>query len=110
MNTYTLKVYCNPFQDLRPQLHLLLLHHIQQHSLRYLPVSFNKAIGATTPFFITIFAFVITCKKEIAKVYLALLLVVFRIVLVSNNEPLFHLFRFLVCVDSSVGHALKSAV
>ncbi|XP_010276035.1 PREDICTED: probable sugar phosphate/phosphate translocator At1g12500 [Nelumbo nucifera] len=79
-------------------------------SLRYLPVSFNQAIGATTPFFTAVFAFIITCKKESAEVYLALLPVVFGIVLASNSEPLFHLFGFLICVGSTAGRALKSVV
>ncbi|OVA07729.1 Drug/metabolite transporter [Macleaya cordata] len=79
-------------------------------SLRYLPVSFNQAIGATTPFFTAIFAFLITCKKESGGVYLALLPVVLGIVLASNSEPLFHLFGFLVCVGSTAGRALKSVV
>lgn len=79
-------------------------------SLRYIPVSFNQAIGATTPFFTAIFAFLITCKKETAEVYCALMPVVFGIVLASNSEPLFHLFGFLVCVGSTAGRALKSVV
>ncbi|KAL5727925.1 hypothetical protein ACHQM5_001064 [Ranunculus cassubicifolius] len=79
-------------------------------SLRYLPVSFNQAIGATTPFFTAIFAFLITCKKESGEVYLALMPVVLGIVLASNSEPLFHLFGFLVCVGSTAGRALKSVV
>ncbi|CAI0476668.1 unnamed protein product [Linum tenue] len=79
-------------------------------SLRYLPVSFNQAIGATTPFFTAIFSFLIICKKESAEVYFALMPVVFGIVLASNSEPLFHLFGFLVCVGSTAGRALKSVV
>ncbi|KAI4303477.1 hypothetical protein MLD38_039100 [Melastoma candidum] len=79
-------------------------------SLRYIPVSFNQAIGATTPFFTAVFAFLITCKKETSEVYAALLPVVFGIVLASNSEPLFHLFGFLVCVGSTAGRALKSVV
>ncbi|PHT57991.1 putative sugar phosphate/phosphate translocator [Capsicum baccatum] len=79
-------------------------------SLRYLPVSFNQAIGATTPFFTAIFAFVITCKKETAEVYLALVPVVLGIVLASNSEPLFHLFGFLMALGSTAGRALKSVV
>ncbi|KAF9614663.1 hypothetical protein IFM89_019791 [Coptis chinensis] len=79
-------------------------------SLRYLPVSFNQAIGATTPFFTAVFAFLITCKKESGEVYLALMPVVLGIVLASNSEPLFHLFGFLVCVGSTAGRALKSVV
>ncbi|KAK8482012.1 hypothetical protein V6N13_073500 [Hibiscus sabdariffa] len=79
-------------------------------SLRYIPVSFNQAIGATTPFFTAIFAFLITCKKESAEVYFALLPVVLGIVLASNSEPLFNLFGFLVCIGSTAGRALKSVV
>ncbi|MED6133972.1 hypothetical protein PIB30_033105 [Stylosanthes scabra] len=79
-------------------------------SLRYIPVSFNQAIGATTPFFTAIFAFIITCKKETGEVYVALLPVVLGIVVASNSEPLFHLFGFLVCVGSTAGRALKSVV
>ncbi|KAL6004745.1 hypothetical protein ACLOJK_005301 [Asimina triloba] len=79
-------------------------------SLRYIPISFNQAIGATTPFFTAIFAFVITCRRESLEVYLALVPVVLGIVLASNSEPLFHLFGFLVCVGSTAGRALKSVV
>ncbi|EPS69476.1 hypothetical protein M569_05286, partial [Genlisea aurea] len=79
-------------------------------SLRYLPVSFNQAIGATTPFFTAIFAFAVTCKKESGEVYLALIPVVLGIVLASNSEPLFHLFGFLMCIGSTAGRALKSVV
>jgi len=79
-------------------------------SLRYLPVSFNQAIGATTPFFTAIFAFIITCKRESSVVYMALVPVVFGIVIASNSEPLFHLFGFLVCLGSTAARALKSVV
>ncbi|PWA75034.1 putative sugar phosphate/phosphate translocator [Artemisia annua] len=79
-------------------------------SLRYLPVSFNQAIGATTPFFTAVFAYVITCKKETVHVYLALVPVVCGIVIASNSEPLFHLFGFLMCVGSTSGRGLKSVV
>jgi|UniRef100_A0A2K2C5G4 drug/metabolite transporter (DMT)-like permease len=76
----------------------------------YLPVSFNQAIGATTPFFSANFAFLITCKEESVEVSCALLPVVFGIVLASNSEHLFHLFGFLVCAGSTAGRALKSVV
>ncbi|XWS11929.1 hypothetical protein CRYUN_Cryun37aG0047500 [Craigia yunnanensis] len=79
-------------------------------SLRYIPVSFNQALGATTPSFTAIFAFLITCKKESAEVYFVLLPVVFGIVLASNSKPLFNLFGFLVCISSTAGRALKSVV
>ncbi|GAA0158832.1 hypothetical protein Leryth_008893 [Lithospermum erythrorhizon] len=79
-------------------------------SLRYIPVSFNQAIGATTPFFTAIFAFVITFKKESVEVYGALVPVVLGIVLASNSEPLFHAFGFMMCIGSTAGRALKSVV
>ncbi|KAF9594819.1 hypothetical protein IFM89_034802 [Coptis chinensis] len=79
-------------------------------SLRYLSVSFNQAIGATTPFFTAVFAFLITCKKEYGEVYLELMPVVLGIILASNSDPLFYLFGFLVCVGSMAGWALKSVV
>ncbi|XP_074311850.1 putative sugar phosphate/phosphate translocator At1g12500 [Silene latifolia] len=79
-------------------------------SLKYIPVSFNQAIGATTPFFTAVFAFVITCDRQPPAVYLALLPVVLGIVLASNSEPLFHPFGFILCVGSTAGRALKSVV
>ncbi|GFS34258.1 nucleotide-sugar transporter family protein [Actinidia rufa] len=97
-------------QDPCPLRHLLLLRRLRQHLPPLPPVSFNQAIGATTPFFTAIFAFLITFKKETAEVYLSLLPVVFGIVVASNSEPLFHLFGFLVCVGSTAGRALKSVV
>ncbi|KAG4920629.1 hypothetical protein JHK82_049581 [Glycine max] len=33
-------------------------------SLRYLPVSFNQAVGATTPFFTAVFAYLMTLRRE----------------------------------------------
>jgi drug/metabolite transporter (DMT)-like permease len=66
-------------------------------------VSFNQTVGATTPFFTAISAFLIICRKESGKVYLALLLVIFGIILANNAEPLLHLFGFLVYVESTAG-------
>ncbi|XP_002988030.2 probable sugar phosphate/phosphate translocator At3g11320 isoform X1 [Selaginella moellendorffii] len=79
-------------------------------SLRYLPVSFNQAIGATTPFFTAIFAFLITCKKETGTVYMALVPVVLGIALASNGEPLFNVVGFVACLVSTAARALKSVV
>lgn len=79
-------------------------------SLRYIPVSFNQAIGATTPFFTAAFALLITFRPEPAMVYMSLLPVVLGIVVSSNSEPLFHPFGFMVCLASTAGRALKSVV
>lgn len=79
-------------------------------SLRFLPVSFNQAIGATTPFFTAIFSAIITRKLESVNTYLALVPVVVGIILASGTEPLFHMFGFIVCVSATAARAFKSVL
>lgn len=79
-------------------------------SLRYLPVSFNQAVGATTPFFTAIFSAIITRKLESVNTYLALVPVVVGIILASGTEPSFHMFGFIVCVSATAARAFKSVL
>ncbi|KNA06109.1 hypothetical protein SOVF_184070 [Spinacia oleracea] len=79
-------------------------------SLKYLPVSFNQAIGATTPFFTAVFAYLITFKREAWLTYATLIPVVTGVVIASGGEPSFHLFGFLMCVAATAARALKSVV
>ncbi|KAL2525770.1 putative sugar phosphate/phosphate translocator [Abeliophyllum distichum] len=79
-------------------------------SLRYLPVSFNQAIGATTPFFTAVFAYLMTLKREAWLTYVTLIPVVTGVVIASGGEPSFHLFGFIVCVGATAARALKSVV
>uniref|UniRef100_A0A453IBQ4 Sugar phosphate transporter domain-containing protein n=2 Tax=Aegilops tauschii subsp. strangulata TaxID=200361 RepID=A0A453IBQ4_AEGTS len=53
-------------------------------SLRYLPVSFNQAVGATTPFFTAVFAYIMTVKRESWITYLTLVPVVTGVVIASG--------------------------
>lgn len=53
-------------------------------SLRYLPVSFNQAVGATTPFFTAVFAYMMTFKREAWVTYAALVPVVAGVVIASG--------------------------
>ncbi|KAG5398914.1 hypothetical protein IGI04_020728 [Brassica rapa subsp. trilocularis] len=53
-------------------------------SLRYLPVSFNQAVGATTPFFTALFAYLMTFKREAWVTYGALVPVVTGVVIASG--------------------------
>jgi drug/metabolite transporter (DMT)-like permease len=53
-------------------------------SLRYLPVSFNQAVGATTPFFTAVFAYVMTVKRESWVTYLTLVPVVTGVIIASG--------------------------
>ncbi|KAL6598714.1 hypothetical protein ACP70R_005064 [Stipagrostis hirtigluma subsp. patula] len=79
-------------------------------SLRYLPVSFNQAVGATTPFFTAVFAYLMTVKRESFLTYLALVPVVTGVIIASGGEPSFHLFGFIMCVGATAARALKTVL
>ncbi|XP_071685708.1 probable sugar phosphate/phosphate translocator At3g11320 [Rutidosis leptorrhynchoides] len=79
-------------------------------SLRYLPVSFNQAIGATTPFFTAVFAYLMTLKKEAWLTYVTLIPVVTGVIIASGGEPSFHLFGFIMCIGATAARALKTVV
>ena len=66
-------------------------------SLRFLPVSFNQAIGATTPFFTAVFAYLMTLKREAWLTYVTLIPVVTGVVIASGVSYLFFfLFTLLI--------------
>ncbi|KAM7491954.1 hypothetical protein LguiA_034875 [Lonicera macranthoides] len=79
-------------------------------SLRYLPVSFNQAIGATTPFFTAVFAYLMTLKREAWLTYVTLVPVVTGVIIASGGEPSFHLFGFIMCIGATAARALKSVL
>ncbi|XP_062181345.1 probable sugar phosphate/phosphate translocator At3g11320 [Phragmites australis] len=79
-------------------------------SLRYLPVSFNQAVGATTPFFTAVLAYAVAARTEACATYAALLPVVAGVVIATGGEPSFHLFGFIMCVGATAGRALKTVL
>lgn len=79
-------------------------------SLRFLPVSFNQAIGATTPFFTAVFAYIMTLRRETWQVYATLVPVVAGVVIASGGEPSFHLYGFIMCISATAARALKSVL
>ncbi|XP_020230773.1 UDP-URONIC ACID TRANSPORTER 1 [Cajanus cajan] len=79
-------------------------------SLRYLAVSFNQAVGATTPFFTAVFAYLATLKREAWVTYAALVPVVAGVVIASGGEPGFHLFGFIMCLSATAARAFKSVL
>ncbi|CAA6669329.1 unnamed protein product [Spirodela intermedia] len=79
-------------------------------SLRYLPVSFNQAVGATTPFFTAVFAYIMTVRREAWITYITLIPVVTGVVIASGGEPSFHLFGFMMCIGATAARALKSVL
>ncbi|XP_057838341.2 probable sugar phosphate/phosphate translocator At3g11320 isoform X1 [Cryptomeria japonica] len=79
-------------------------------SLRFLPVSFNQAVGATTPFFTALFAYFISFKREAWVTYATLVPVVAGVIIASGGEPSFHLYGFLMCICATAARALKSVL
>eukprot|EP00250_Pteridium_aquilinum_P006551 c16439_g1_i1 orf=323-1321(-) len=79
-------------------------------SLRFLPVSFNQAVGATTPFFTAVFAYLMTFKREAWLTYATLVPVVAGVVIASGGEPSFHLYGFIMCVAATAARAFKSVL
>jgi FtsH-binding integral membrane protein len=68
-------------------------------SLRYLPVSFNQAVGATTPFFTAVLAYAFAARREACATYGALVPVVAGVVIATGvkSPPTSIPFRF-VCL------------
>ncbi|MED6204591.1 hypothetical protein PIB30_010445 [Stylosanthes scabra] len=79
-------------------------------SLRYLPVSFNQAVGATTPFFTAVFAYFMTLRREGWVTYITLVPVVTGVMIASRGEPSFHLFGFIMCIGATAARALKTVL
>lgn len=79
-------------------------------SLRYLPVSFNQAVGATTPFFTALFAYLMTLKREAWITYACLVPVVGGVIIASGGEPSFHLYGFIMCIGATAARAFKSVL
>ncbi|KAJ8769250.1 hypothetical protein K2173_001840 [Erythroxylum novogranatense] len=79
-------------------------------SLKYLPVSFNQAVGATTPFFTAVFAYLMTMRREAWVTYVTLIPVVAGVIIASGGEPSFHLFGFIMCIGATAARALKSVL
>lgn len=79
-------------------------------SLKFLPVSFNQAVGATTPFFTALFAYFMTLKREAWVTYACLVPVVAGVVIASGGEPSFHLYGFIMCISATAARALKSVL
>lgn len=79
-------------------------------SLRYIPVSFNQALGATTPFFTAIFAYLMLQKKESTATYMTLVPVVGGIAIATWGEPSFNFIGFVACLIGVCGRALKSVL
>lgn len=78
--------------------------------LRFIPLSFSQAIGATTPVFTAVLAILMMRKYEAPMVYFALLPVVVGIVVATGAEPSFNLVGFTAVIIATAMRALKSVL
>lgn len=67
-------------------------------SLNYIPVSFNQAIGATTPFFTAVFAYAVSRKREAWVTYCTLLPVVAGVIIASGVNNFSSSIFFFYCI------------
>lgn len=79
-------------------------------SLKFIPVSFNQAIGATTPAFTALLAWMVMHQRESPAVYASLVPVVVGVVIASGAEPLFNMGGFVAAVTAASARALKSVL
>ena len=79
-------------------------------SLKYIPVSFNQAIGATTPLFTAILSFFVLGAVEQPATYATLVPIVVGIVIASQFEPLFDFLGFLFALGAAASRALKTVL
>ncbi|KAL3138313.1 hypothetical protein ABBQ32_006124 [Trebouxia sp. C0010 RCD-2024] len=79
-------------------------------SLRFIPVSFSQAVGATTPAFTAALSFLMVNARESERTYAALLPVVIGIVIATGAEPSFNLAGFAAAVTATAARAFKSVL
>ena len=79
-------------------------------SLRHIPVSFNQAIGASTPFFTAGLAFLLQGRRESIATYVTLVPVVGGVVVAAGFEPSFHSLGFVACLVATSLRALKTVL
>jgi drug/metabolite transporter (DMT)-like permease len=79
-------------------------------SLRFIPVSFNQAVGACTPFFTALFGFYFAGIRERASTYAALVPVVLGVTISAGFEPQLHMLGFLACLLATALRALKTVL
>lgn len=79
-------------------------------SLRFIPVSFNQAVGATTPAFTAAMSLVLLHQRESRGTYLSLVPVMLGIVIASGAEPLFNLLGFAAAISATGARAFKSVL
>lgn len=76
--------------------------------LRYIALSLEQAVGATTPAFAALLAYLMLGKKETFQIYVSLFFVILGIMVASGGDPVFNMLGFMMAVGSTVLRGAKS--
>lgn len=79
-------------------------------SLKFIPLSFSQAIGATTPVFRAATAAMLLRTRERLTVYATLAPIVGGVVLATGFEPSFHALGFEAAIAAAVARSLKAVL
>lgn len=79
-------------------------------SLKFIPVSFSQAIGATTPVFTAVTAAILLRIREPLSLYATLAPIVGGVVLATGFEPSFHALGFAAAIAAAVARSLKAVL
>lgn len=79
-------------------------------SLRFLPISFNQALGATTPAFTALFVLMLQGQMEHHWTYCTLVPIIGGVVVASGVEPDFHIFGSAICLLGAAFRGLRSVL
>ena len=79
-------------------------------SLRFIPVSFNQAVGSTTPAWVAALSLLMLRQRESRGTYLSLIPVVVGIIIASGAEPLFNAIGFFAAMSATGARAFKSVL
>ncbi|KAL7194446.1 hypothetical protein ACSBR1_034795 [Camellia fascicularis] len=91
-------------------LNIFPLQRIKSRSQLLRIATLSIVIGATTPFFTAVFAYLMTFKRESWITYPALVPVVAGVVIAIGGEPSFHLYGFIMCLSATAARAFKSVL
>jgi len=79
-------------------------------ALKYIPVSFDQAIGSTTPAFTALLTIIIIGRYERMVTYVTLVPVIVGILIASKGEPGFDMLGFLLSVTATAARGTKSVM
>lgn len=79
-------------------------------TLRFIPVSFNEVIAATTPLFTAVFTFLTLRESQGLMKSLTLIIIAVGCMVASNGEPMWNLVGFTLSVTATATRAMRTVL